>query len=119
MGLKLPDQSRAHAAGTLGWKPGMGGVGQHVFLDRPDCAGDGRVSDADPAVFRSEGDRAVPGLRNGGVPGDVSARIRTKVISRKGSPLVPMLYLPEWTSPQRGEAMAIRDILFRKSPKGK
>src|SRR6266446_1049806 len=32
------------------------------------------------------------------------ARADTKVISKKGSPLVPALCLLAWTSPQRGEA---------------
>jgi hypothetical protein len=40
-----------------------------------------------------------------------------KVISRKGSPLAPALCLPAWTSPRWGEAMAMRDVLFKKSPK--
>ena len=32
------------------------------------------------------------------------SKVLAKVISRKGSPLVPALCLPTWTSPQRGEA---------------
>ena len=76
MGPQLPHQPGAAADWTLRRLAGLGGFGEFLLLDRSRKGRGRRLRDADFAVLRREVRADVPGVRDGGVSGDLDLRCR-------------------------------------------